>query len=500
MLRARQACRLALWIFALAATALPFPGHAAVPLGEANARVLLTRLGFAPASEDVAAFAGLTQTEAVDRLLYAAPAVQTPVPESVRAAIPSHADRHAMSEEDRRTEHKKQVLASYQLGAWWVQEMIVTPAPLRERMTLFWHNHFVSSEKKVKAARLLYEQNVLLRQQALGNFATLLHAISKDPAMLIYLDSATNRKGQPNENFAREVMELFTLGEGHYTEQDIKEAARAFTGWSLDPQDYHFIFRRFTHDDGIKTVLGQRGNFDGDAVLDILLAQPATAEFIVRKLWREFVSPTPDPAEVRRIAAVFRSSGYEIKPMLRALFNEPQLLAEDNRGTLVKSPIELLVGTVRQFNLQYSDAAPFLWAARQSGQDLFDPPNVKGWPGGEAWINSATLLMRKQQLEQLFRAVERPARQAQNQMRFQEDDDFKDARKQMMLAARQIYFPADDWFRQWGTTLDRVPDAQQLQRLEAVILTLPPVNPLPAGATSLSVVRTLLLDPVYQLK
>ncbi len=500
MLHARRFFRLHPWIFALAALLLSSTGNAAPPLGEEYARVLLTRIGFAPSRDEVSAFAGLTQAQAVERLLSTPSAAQAAPPPVVQENIPQRAEIRTMSGSDRKEARKKQILASHELAAWWMQEMMVTPTPLLERMTLFWHNHFVSSEKKVKAARLLYEQNVLLRQHALGNFATLLHGVSKDPAMLVYLDSATNRKGQPNENFAREVMELFTLGEGQYSEQDVKEAARAFTGWSIDLQNYRFTFRRFAHDDGIKSVLGQRGNFDGDAVLDILLAQPATAEFIVRKLWREFISPTPDTTEVKRIAALFRNGGYEIKPMLRAMFNLPQLLTQDNRGTLVKAPVELLVGTVRQFGFQYSDAVPFSWAAMQLGQELFNPPNVKGWPGGEAWINSATLLARKQTLEQLFRAVEMPRVHSTRRIVSQDADDFKEARKHLLQAMGQIYFPAETWCRQWGAAMDRVPDAQSLQRMQDAVLILPPVNPLPAGATSLSIVRALVLDPVYQLK
>ena len=211
--------------------------------------------------------------------------------------------------------------------------MLTTPSPLTEKMVLFWHNHFVSSLQKVRSPVLMYRQNALLRKHALGYFGDLLHEVAKDPAMVIYLDSASNRKGQPNENFAREVMELFTLGEGNYGENDIKEAARAFTGWSLDPDTGEFVVRPLIHDDGVKTVLGRSGNFDGDAVLDILLAQPQTAEFIVAKLWREFVSPTPDPAEVKRIARMFRDNRYNIKVALRALLDGGRLLrAGEPRG------------------------------------------------------------------------------------------------------------------------------------------------------------------------
>ncbi len=200
---------------------------------------------------------------------------------------------------------------------------------------------------------------MLLRRDALGNFGELLHDVAKDPAMLQYLDGASNRKGKPNENFAREVMELFTLGEGHYTQRDVSEAARAYTGWSLDPDTQAYVWRANQHDDGDKTVLGQTGPFDGDQVLDILLARPETATFVTTKLWREFVSDTPDPARIAPIAAQFRASHYDIKVALRGLFLSDAFWDDDDRGVLVKSPAEFVVGTLRAFDIGYDNTAPF---------------------------------------------------------------------------------------------------------------------------------------------
>jgi uncharacterized protein (DUF1800 family) len=190
--------------------------------------------------------------------------------------------------------------------------MLATDQPLVEKMTLFWHNHFTSSVQKVRYIPSLYWQNVLFRREALGNFATLLKAVARDPAMLIYLDGVRSVARQPNENFARELLELFTLGEGHYSEADIKAAARAFTGWSIDRETGRFQDHGQFHDDGEKTFLGQTGRFGGDDIVAILLRQPRTAETIVEKLWREFVSLKPDGAEVTRLAAVFRAGGYEM--------------------------------------------------------------------------------------------------------------------------------------------------------------------------------------------
>ena len=294
---------------AVALTAVPVAATSPV-LGYDDARHLLARTGFGPTDAEVRTYAPLTREAAVERLLRETRAsAVTPPPAVVADAAPVRLPR---GETATRAEREAFVQAQRQEGlalrAWWVEEMLATPSPLTERMTLFWHNHFVSGQPKVRLSRFMYRQNVTLRAHAAGNFGVLLHAIAKDPAMLVYLDNARNRKGAPNENFAREVMELFTLGEGRYTEQDVKETARAFTGWSLDRDTLSFVFRPRLHDAGMKTVLGESGRLDGDAVLDLLLARPETAQHVTAKLWREFVSPEPDAAEVARIAARFRES------------------------------------------------------------------------------------------------------------------------------------------------------------------------------------------------
>jgi uncharacterized protein (DUF1800 family) len=394
-----------------------------------------------------------------------------------------------LSDEEKKALLKQEIQRGISLRGWWYQEMLATPSPLTERMTLFWHNHFVSSQQKVKLAQPMYRQNVLLRRHALGNFGTLLHDIAKDPAMIIYLDSASNRRGQPNENFAREVMELFTLGVGHYGEQDVRDAARAFTGWSLDRATGEFRFYRFLHDGGEKTVLGRNGNLDGDDVLDILLEQPATAGFVVTKLWREFVSPEPDSAEVKRLAAVFRASRYEVKPVLRALFLSDAFYAKDNRAALIKSPVELLVGTARLFGIEGLDSRLFALAGRQLGQDLFGPPNVKGWPGGEDWINSTTLLGRKQVMARVFRAEEMPGTSAAA-------DSGRGAQmvRRVDRAAAPMVFDADRFF-------DAFSGNEQARRaqVEKLVLAMPATQPFANGGR-LEFVRHLALDPAYQLK
>jgi len=376
--------------------------HAA-PIGEDGARHLLNRTGFGATDAEVREFAPLEPAEAVDRLLAGTHAEASLAPPAFvdEAFVPFYKLRQ-MSPDDRREEQRKLVRQGVELRTWWLREMLTTSSPLTERMTLFWHGHFATSQRKVRLNQLMYRQNVLLRREALGSFATLLHEISKDPAMLVYLDNAGSRREAPNENFAREVMELFTLGEGHYGENDIKEAARAFTGWSLDRDTGRYVYRRAWHDDGEKTVLGRTGRFDGDDVLDVLLARPETAEFVAAKLWREFVSPAPDADEVKRWAAVFRDAHYEVKPLLRAMLTSDAFWAAENRGTLVKSPVDLVAGTMRAYGIRPMELRPAVLACAALGQNLFSPPNVKGWPGGDAWIDGATILGRKQFLERVF--------------------------------------------------------------------------------------------------
>jgi uncharacterized protein (DUF1800 family) len=383
-----------------AVSALPVT---AAPMGTDDARHLLNRAGFGARPVDLAAFAAMSREAAVAQLLIETRSDAGPPPpaEIAEYLAPSHLRR--LSAEERKELQKRSAIA---LRAWWVEALLNAHSPaqqLRERMTLFWHNHFVSSLQKVKSPKLMLDQNRLLRRHALGRFDELLHVVGKDPAMLVYLDSATNRRGSPNENFAREVMELFTLGEGHYSEQDVKEAARAFTGWSIEPATGEFRWRPFAHDDGSKTVLGVSGKLDGDAVLDILLAQPQTAELLVRKLWREFVSPTPDERETRRIAARLRASGYDMRVALREILGSRAFWAEENRQALIKSPVDFVIGTLNTLELEAPDPATLAFALRRLGQDLFAPPNVRGWPGGETWINSSTLLARNQMAERLLR-------------------------------------------------------------------------------------------------
>ena len=473
----------------IAALAVLLPGVAvAQGMGTADARHLLNRTGFDARLDEIDAYARLSRREGVERLLAGAGSVaRTPAPGWVKEWTDPRRIRQ-MDAETRRLFVREQVGRGLELKGWWLTEMVGTESPLTERMTLFWHNHFTSGLQKVRSPALMYRQNVLLRRHALGNFAELLHAVSRDPAMLVYLDAATNRRGQPNENFAREVMELFTLGEGRYGEADIREAARAFTGWSIDPATGEYLFRRGLHDDAEKAVLGRSGRLRGEDVLDILLAQPATAEFVAGKLWREFVSPQPDPAGVARVAAVFRASGYDIRSALRALFMTEAFWAQENRATLIKSPAELVAGTLRQFEIGFGDPLPFVLLLRALGQDILSPPNVRGWPGGEAWINSTTLLTRKQFLDRVFRVEE--TRMAMQRPAVREKmEALKPGARRFMQAIADLQFSARDWQRPFEGREAMVP---------VVLLAAAPAGS-PSGE-GMDYVRALLADPVYQLK
>ncbi|MFG0333509.1 MAG: DUF1800 family protein [Maioricimonas sp. JB049] len=279
------------------------------------------------------------------------------------------------------------------MSAWWVYRMLTSPAQLQEKATLFWHGHFATGAEKVENADLVYGQYQLLRKHATGDFSALLHAISRDPAMLIYLDSATNRKSHPNENYAREIMELFALGEGAYTERDIRELARCFTGWEV--RRGKFRFNRYQHDFGEKTVLGTTGTLSGDDGVDIVLAQPTAPQFIVRKLIRFYVCDEPAASDelVAPLAREFRDGGLQVGPVIRRILSSNLLFSSHSRGRKVRSPIELGIGFLRALDGTtgiYGLAA----GMAQVGQELFYPPNVKGWDGGRTWINSSTLLGR----------------------------------------------------------------------------------------------------------
>ena len=276
------------------------------------------------------------------------------------------------------------------LNIAWINKMSTTDAQLREKMTLFWHNHFACRTQRALFAQQL---NNIQRSNALGSFRTMVLEVSRSPAMLQFLNNQQNHKGHPNENFARELMELFTIGRGNYTEQDIKESARAFTGWAFD-KDGGFVMRSFFHDDGQKTFMGKTGNFEGEEIIKIILERRETSYFICNKLYKYLVNETPDPAHVNAMADVFYNAGYEIRPLLEYIFTADWFYDDKNTGNLIKAPVELLVGLNRQFYISYQRPEILLLFEHALGQVLFYPPNVAGWPGGRNWIDSSSLMYR----------------------------------------------------------------------------------------------------------
>ena len=494
----------------------PRPAGAASAMGFDEARHLLSRTTFGATPAEIRALETQDYTAAVDHLLgnvrrdaiTAAPGWINEGPAELRRQ-----QQAARAEAQRKTgiDGKPLEVArpiqeqGRELRNWWVEEMLVTDRPLSERMVLFWHNHFTSSLQKVRFPPALFRQNALFRREGLGNFATLLKEVARDPAMLIYLDGMRSVARQPNENFARELLELFTLGEGHYGEADIKAAARAFTGWTVDRETGHFKTRDGEHDDGEKTFLGQTGRFDGDAIIAILLKHPRTAETIVEKLWREFVSLKPDPAEVGRLAASFRKD-YEIKPLLRSILLSAQFRDPANRGALIKSPIELIVGTVHLLGLPVPEKTQLVRMMQGLGQMPFDPPNVKGWPGGESWITSYSLLLRQQFLRRIVEATTvapmegammsgRTNRRTERREQLpQMADDTMQMAEPRPVEGRSLRYAGDE--ARLGPTLSGV-DARTLLR---ILLPRAPIDAADPSRTPGAAVAAALLDTAYQLK
>ncbi len=361
---------------------------------EHEAEHLWNRAGFGASEEEIQRAVESGPQAFVAELLAGRTEVETPFHprstqresrERMRELAPEER-KHRLAELRR---EEKQTIQDFL--AWWVERVLSGSDPLVERMTLFWHGHFTSSMSDVKNARDMIEQNQLFRRHALGSFRELLHAIARDPAMLEYLDNDVNRRGNPNENFARELLELFTLGEGKYGEEDVKEAARAFTGWT--EVDGEFQVQRRNHDHGEKTVLGVRGRLDGDDVLEILLAHEACPRFLAGKLLVYFEGVEPSPERLERYARVLRQNDYQIGAFLKKLFLDPGFYREEVVGQRITSPLDFLAGSARRLGID-PPARLVAFGAEILGQKLFFPPNVKGWEGGPAWITTAALMQR----------------------------------------------------------------------------------------------------------
>lgn len=292
---------------------------------------------------------------------------------------------------------------------WWLTRLIQTPRPLEEKMTLFWHGHFATGYRKIENSYHMFLQNQRFRAQALGNYGELLFAIIRDPAMIRYLDNDRSRIGQPNENLARELMELFSLGEGNYRESDIKDGARALTGYTFEGNE--FIYRDNFHDQGSKRILGASGRLDGDDFVRAILARRDCSRFIARKLYRYFVADVPDDnratsagarGAIAQIAQTMLASRYEIKPVLRRLFMSAHFYHDSIRNQQIKGPIQLVVGAIRSMLTPTRDLSVLIDALDLMGQNIFYPPSVKGWDGGRSWINTSTLFVRQNILSYLL--------------------------------------------------------------------------------------------------
>lgn len=359
---------------------LPAAGAAPNPLADPRVRTahLFRRAGFGATPEELDQFTAMGYDAAVDWLLTAdqrPDAAETLVgPFVVDPAKPEGQNREA-------------------LRRWWLLRMRYTDRPLHEKMTLFWHGLLTSGFRKVNSVAFMHRQNEFLRANALGNFQTLLVGIAKDPAMLQWLDGNNSRRRAPNENFARELLELFSMGIGHYTEHDVREAARAFTGWSINREMGEAQFNPRQWDDGVKTFLGHTGRWDGNDIIDIVVRQRATAEYVSRRIFAFLAYRDPEPATVARLADVFTASGYNVRMVVREVLLSPEFSSARAYRALVKSPVELVVGALRALDID-TDGEGLPYQTRVMGQDLFDPPNVAGWPGGAAWLTSAFWLRR----------------------------------------------------------------------------------------------------------
>lgn len=355
------------------------------PWNQRSAAHLLRRAGFGGSPNTLSTVVDAGPIKAVDNLLNSSQSE----PESYLAEIDALADASLATGNPRR------------LSAWWAHRMLTTPAQLLEKTTLFWHGHFATSAAKVEDAELMYQQNNLLRKYALGDFSQMLLEISRDPAMLVYLDSATNRKAHPNENYAREIMELFCLGEGNYTEADIRELARCFTGWEIKRKK--FRFNRYQHDTGVKTVLGESGHLGGEDGVQIVVQQESAPLFIALKLVRFFVmdEPEPSPQLLAPLAAELRENGMQIAPVVRRILTSQLFYSRYCVGRKVRSPVEFAIGFLRCLNGS-TNAYELSDSLNRLGQGLLYPPSVKGWDGGRTWINSSTLLGRSNLIRHLL--------------------------------------------------------------------------------------------------
>jgi uncharacterized protein (DUF1800 family) len=368
---------------------------------------LLWRAAFGPMIENVNQLPDISQKEMYQTLIKTSstkPALLNVTSNSIDVMYKDVMDLGAIGKltpEQKKQFRKQSVDDLKNLNLTWMSEMINSEAQMREKMSLFWHGHFAC-----RVVNIYYQQELLdvIRQNALGNFGDLLRKVSKTPAMLSFLNNQQNKKQHANENFAREVMELFTMGRGNYTETDVKEGARSFTGWGYNNKG-EFLERPFLHDNGEKTFLNKTGNFTGDDIIDIIIEQKATAKFITKKIYQYFVNDDVDQARIDKLAETFYQSNYDLQLLMNKIFLSDWFYEEKNIGSRIKSPVELMVGLRRLIPMKLEKPEAQLLFQKVLGQTLFYPPNVAGWPGGKNWIDSSALVFRMR-LPQIFTNAE----------------------------------------------------------------------------------------------
>lgn len=432
---------------------------------------LLWRAGFGPMAEEYHQLATASHKSYVNSLFKASAkgpqmidVADTALKGLVMGVQDAGTKKRDLNPDERRRIRQQSRENIKSLNITWLNEMVDSDQQLREKMSLFWHGHFAS-----RNINILYQQQLLdvIRQNALGNFGDLLREVSKSAAMINFLNNNQNKKGHPNENFAREVMELFTMGRGNYTENDIKEAARAFTGWGATLSG-EFAFRKFQHDDGKKTVLGKTGNLNGDDVLNILLEHKQTATYITRKIYRFFVNDIPDEAHVTWLADRFYQSRYNIKELMKDIFSSEWFYDAKNIGCRIKSPVELIVGIRRALPMKLENEQVQLLLQRILGQVLFYPPNVAGWPGGKNWIDSSSLMFRLRIPQLIFDNDEVTISP-------KDDDDqmmgMKELKKMGKMGKRggQIISAAVDW-ETYLKKFDKVPREKLLHSVAGILI------------------------------
>ena len=437
---------------------------------------LVVRTGYGPELEKIYRYQQMNQQQAIENII-----------RSPRDFLISPPRLHPFKEirQLRKAKNTKSIKKAQQffrkdtfkLKQWALDQSLSNPNALQEKMVWFWHNHFTSSHKNSRQSlNLMLNQDLTIRRNAMGNFGELLRNIAYDPMMLIYLDGVSNKKGKPNENFARELLELFTLGEGNYSEKDIKEIARAFSGWGINRNTRKARLNRKQADLGTKVIFNQSGKFGSDDVLNLLLQHPRTAEFITEKFWKEFISiDSPDQNIISGWANKFRDSNYDITTLLREILNSTVFWNVGNRGRLIKSPLDIVLGTLRPLDLEDKNLPLRSIAAqlRQMGQDIFTPPNVKGWPGGELWINDVTLPIRQQFLRKLIRG-------SGNQQSSSENMSMSMKKKKNVMPATDIpHLPPEQW-ENWLLPIPSVSTINKRSPREKL--------------------EAILLDPTYQLK